>query len=290
MDRHTYLVFGDLHGRVLPAFALAMAWQREHAERVTALLQVGDLGYFPFLDRLDRATKNHARKDPLELGVQQILRPSAEADSLFALHDLPGPMWFIAGNHDDYQALNDVYGRPGSTEADFPVDHYGQVRCIVNGHVATLPGGLRVGGLWGIDHEAPNARRHIADEMRIAPRVARRLAMQSFDILMSHDSPRDASVLETGSLAVTEILSLARPAFAFYGHYHGVERLAECDYAPSEVRHLCALDFYGRGHTANENAVGVLRWAAGRGSFEYIDPKWLKTITRHNWLARAWAD
>ena len=104
--------------------------------------------------------------------------------------------------------------------------------------------------------------------------------MQSFDVLMTHDAPRDASVLDAGSLAVTEILSLARPAFAFYGHYHGIDRLDECDYSPSEVRHLAALSFYGRGHTADENAVGVLRWSAGRGSFEYLDAKWLKTVGR----------
>ena len=134
----------------------------------------------------------------------------------------------------------------------------------MSGQVVTLPGGLRVGGIWGIDHEAPNARRHIAAEIRLDRRIARKLAMQSFDVLLSHDSPRDASVLDTGSLAVTEILSLARPAFAFYGHYHGIERLDECDYSPSEVRHLAALDFEGRGHTANENAVGVTRWVAGK--------------------------
>ena len=31
----TYLVFGDLHGRVLPAFKLAQAWSREHGVAVT---------------------------------------------------------------------------------------------------------------------------------------------------------------------------------------------------------------------------------------------------------------
>jgi hypothetical protein len=39
----TYLVFGDLHGRILPAFRLALAWQRDHGERLAGLLQVGDL-------------------------------------------------------------------------------------------------------------------------------------------------------------------------------------------------------------------------------------------------------
>src|SRR5262245_4902644 len=66
-----YLVFGDLHGRVLPAFRLAAAWSREHGTRVEGLLQVGDLGYFPDPCRLDVATLRHALDDPLELGVQE---------------------------------------------------------------------------------------------------------------------------------------------------------------------------------------------------------------------------
>src|SRR6266550_521159 len=43
----TYLVFGDLHGRILPAFRLASAWAREHQTPLDGVLQVGDLGFFP---------------------------------------------------------------------------------------------------------------------------------------------------------------------------------------------------------------------------------------------------
>ena len=66
----TYLVFGDLHGRVLPAFRLAQAWSREHGVALDGLLQVGDLGYFPDPGRFDKATKRHAERDALEDGVQ----------------------------------------------------------------------------------------------------------------------------------------------------------------------------------------------------------------------------
>src|SRR5262245_6942852 len=69
----SYLIFGDLHGRVLPAFALARAWQRTYGEPVAGLLQVGDLGYFPDPTRLDRATKRHAQRDPMELGARQVI-------------------------------------------------------------------------------------------------------------------------------------------------------------------------------------------------------------------------
>jgi hypothetical protein len=71
----TYLVFGDLHGRVLPAFKLAQAWSREHGVPLDGLLQVGDLGYFPEPSRFDKATKRYAEKDSLECGVQRVAQP-----------------------------------------------------------------------------------------------------------------------------------------------------------------------------------------------------------------------
>jgi hypothetical protein len=78
-----YLIFGDLHGRILPAFCLAMAWEREHGIRLDGLLQVGDLGYFPDPSRLDKATARHAAHDPMELGACLVAEPNREADAVF---------------------------------------------------------------------------------------------------------------------------------------------------------------------------------------------------------------
>src|SRR5260370_12109410 len=75
MRSSTYLIFGDLHGRVLPAFKLAQAWSREHGVALAGLLQVGDLGYFPAPSRFDKATKRHAEKDSLESGVRPCAAP-----------------------------------------------------------------------------------------------------------------------------------------------------------------------------------------------------------------------
>src|SRR5262249_23484295 len=164
-------------GRVLPAFALARAWQSDHNEPLAGLLQVGDLGYFPDSNRLDKATKRHAQRDLMELGAQHVIRKSGDADALFAQPDVPGPMWFVAGNHEDHELLSDRYGLPGSTDDDFPVDHYGRLRCVVSGGVVRLPEGLRVGGVWGIDDEAPGCRRNVSHLMRLEPKRAKQLAM-----------------------------------------------------------------------------------------------------------------
>src|SRR3954451_24539756 len=105
MSNTTYLVFGDLHGRILPAFRLASAWAREHATPLAGVLQVGDLGFFPDPSRLDKATKRHAEKDPLELGASDIAERTRIADGVFDDPDAPPALWFTAGNHEDYEIL-----------------------------------------------------------------------------------------------------------------------------------------------------------------------------------------
>jgi hypothetical protein len=282
----TYLVFGDLHGRVLPAFRLALAWQNEHGVRLDALLQVGDLGYFPDPARLDKATRRHAERDPLELGAALVVRPSREADAVFADPDLPEGLWFVPGNHEDFEALDACREAPGASPSDFPVDHYGRVRCIRDGQVAVVPGGLRVGGLWGIEGRSHDPRRKGTAPGRISERRATELAAASFDVLLTHDAPRDAVFPDSGSEAISTVLALARPAFAFFGHYHTPGRLAECNFGPTQVIHLHGLELRGKGGTAEEGSVGVLLWGGRAGSFAYLESDWLRTFTRDNWPHR----
>ena len=46
------------------------------------------------------------------------------------------------------------------------------MRCVRDGHVVVLPGGLRVAALWGIDRDAPNARRGEIERAYLKPRSA----------------------------------------------------------------------------------------------------------------------
>jgi hypothetical protein len=282
----TYLVFGDLHGRVLPAFRLALAWGREHQTHVAGLLQVGDLGYYPDTSRLDKATKRHADKDPLELGVQLVTQPSPKADAVFATPDVPEALWFTLGNHEDFEALELLEHGSGPRAATFVADHYCKLRCVRDGHVADLPGGLRVGALWGIDDRAPNARRKVLPRGRIRERSSTALACSAFDVLLAHDSPRDAIFADSGSEAISAILRHARPAFAFFGHYKGAGHLVPGDFGTTRVHHLAGLELRGPGGTAEDGSVGVLRWADGAGTFDYVESAWLRTFTRQNWPYR----
>jgi Calcineurin-like phosphoesterase len=283
MPVSTYLVFGDLHGRVLPAFKLAQAWSREHNTPLDGLLQVGDLGAFPDSARYDRATKRFAEKDSLECGVKLVAEPNDLADAVFG--DQPGnlAMWFTAGNHEDYDFLKETERQAGRAADSFVVDAYGRVRCIRDGHVAELPGGLRVAALWGIDDRAPRARSRIPPRAKISRRATITLTGTSFDVLLSHESPRDAILTDSGSEEIGSVIRTASPAFAFFGHYHPTGRQVEGDWGTTRVYHLSHMELRSR---AEEGSVGVLTWSSGTGDFAYLDPAWLHTVSRSNWKHR----
>jgi hypothetical protein len=286
MSAATYLVFGDLHGRVLPAFRLAIAWAREHSQRVDGLLQVGDLGYWPDASRLDKATLRHAADDPLELGVQLVAEPSKLADDIFAEPEAADALWFTCGNHEDYEALATWEGAAGGRASHFVADAYGRLRCIRDGKVAVLPTGLRVAALWGIDDQAPNARRKTPQAARLKPRSATQLLGQPFDVLLAHEGPRDAIHAGSGSDDLGALVRLGQPSFLFFGHYSGTGRRVEGDFGCTEVYHLSGLELRGPGGTAEAGSVGVLRWQHRAATFAYLEPAWLRTVTRHNWKHR----
>jgi hypothetical protein len=285
MSSSTYLVFGDLHGRVLPAFRLAQAWSREHGVGLDGLLQVGDLGFYPDPGRFDKATRRHAERDALEYGVRLIVEAGEEADAVFAGEPGTGAMWFTAGNHEDHELLKEWERGAGRGADSFAVDSYRMLRCVRDGRVAALPGGLRVGALWGIDDRAPRARERIPPRAKISRRGTTALSGASFDVLLTHESPRDAVLAGSGSEEIGSVIRSARPAFAFFGHYHHTGRQVEGEFGGTGVYHVGHLELRSR---AEEGSVGVLTWdeAAGAGDFAYLDPAWLRTVTRHNWKHR----
>lgn len=279
-----YLIFGDLHGRILPAFRLAMRWEREQGIRLDGLLQVGDLGYFPNTARLDRATARHAADDPLELGTSLVVEPNREADEVFHGRGGPAPtLWFTAGNHEDFDALAEREGSGGRHSSTFPVDAYGFVRCIRDGRVETLPGPLRVGAVWGIDDKAPNARRRTPERGRIRYRSLTALTGTSFDVLLSHDGPRNAILAGSGSEGLGELIGLARPAFAFFGHYGSRYGRVVAMTGETQVYQMAGFEMRRGGACAEDGSVGLLTWENGAGAFEYLDGTWLRGFTRHNW-------
>src|SRR5262249_8541406 len=155
-----------------------------------------------------------------------------------------------------------------------------KVRCIRDGHVAELPGGLRVGALWGI---GDRVQRRIPPGARISHRSTTALCGGGFDVLLTHESPLDAVHATSGDDPIDPIIRHAQPAFAFFGHYHPTGRRVEGEFGRTRVYHLSHLEMNSR---AEEGTVGVLTWDGDASDFAYLDPAWLRTVTRHNWRHR----
>ena len=285
MSTRTFLVFGDLHGRILHAFKLAAVWAREQDRVVDGILQVGDLGYFPDLTRLDKATRRFAKDDLTELGAQDMIAQNPLADEIFNDPHCPATLWFTAGNHEDHDALIKG-GEAHSRSADFPVDDYKRVFCIRDGNIVGGNQPPRIAAIWGIDGDGLNCRKNYGERAYIRQQSADQLLAQPFDVLLSHDAPRDAKREGYGSEILAALIRLAQPAFAFFGHYHGEGSRVEGDFGATEVYHVSGMELSGRPGCAEPGSVGVLTWDDENKHFEFLDRDWLKTFTRHNWRYR----
>lgn len=61
-------IFADIHGKFLLPFKLVDLYQKETGNEIDLILQCGDMGAFPDIKNLDKATLRHASRDRDELG------------------------------------------------------------------------------------------------------------------------------------------------------------------------------------------------------------------------------
>lgn len=278
-----FLVFGDLHGRILPAFRFAAYWAKRFGRPVSGLLQVGDMGYFPDLSRMDKATLRHAKDDPLELGALDVATRTRLADQVFDAPDSTFDLWFTAGNHEDFDELERFAQTSGRHQADFAVDAYCRVRGIKDGAVHEFPCGLKVAAVWGVDGGGPNGRKNLPPRGYISERAVDRLTTEAFDVLLMHDAPEGAKRDGYGSEPLRTLIELAQPRFAFFGHYRGDGARVEKDYGKTEVYHMAGFELHTRDGHPESGSVGVLTRDEEGSAFEYIADDDLKPFTRHNW-------
>jgi hypothetical protein len=280
----TFLVFGDLHGRVLPAFRFGSYWSRRARRPLAGLLQVGDLGYFPDPATMDKATVKHAKDDPLELGTLDIVMTNPLADKVFEEDtDCPPGLWFTAGNHEDFAELERLSRGSGRDHSDFVVDAYCCVRGIKDGRVQAFECGLKVGAVWGVDGDGPHCRKNLPKRGYIDQGAVDRLAWEEFDVLLSHDAPLDAKREGYGSEGLRAVIGVAKPRFAFFGHYGGDGSRVAGDFGDTRVYHLAGFELRTRDGHPESGSVGVLEQTDSGWSFDFIPDEHLVPFTRHNW-------
>lgn len=278
-----FLVFGDLHGRILPAFRFASWWSARTGCDLAGLLQVGDMGYYTDISHCDKATLRHAKDDPLELGSLDVVTRTEIADRVFDDPNCTFDLWFTAGNHEDFDELERFARASGKDQRDFVVDAYCRVRGIKDGEVKGWASGLKAGAVWGVDGDGPNARHNLPPRGYIYEKAVGRLALEAFDVLLMHDAPKGAKRSGYGSELLQTLIELAQPRFAFFGHYGGDGSRIERDYGRTEVFHLAGFEMRTRDGHPEPGSVGVLTWDGEESTFAFIVDADLKPFTRHNW-------
>jgi Calcineurin-like phosphoesterase len=278
-------VFADVHGRILLCFTLCARWEQETGEKIDLILQAGDLGAFPDVARLDKATIKHAQNDPTELGfLNDFLHPQPEVAVI--LGRTTCNLIFVRGNHEDQLWLDTL-----EQQADapiFPVDAYQRLYCLKTGipyafsrgeETLTVLGIGRIGLPDGADTPKPK---------HIQPHELDRLYSleQPPDVLLTHDSAKHVIFPGSGMDEIRLILDRYQPGYHFFGHYGGPCLQGTDANGKTSFCKLADLawDQTNRGKVIEPGAMGLLRWEnAAEHRFEVIDQPWLKEYNAFTW-------
>ncbi len=219
--------FGDIHGQVFQMLATALYWQRKTDTQLEYIVQVGDFGAFPDLESIqqDKAAWRFAQKNPAELDFSCLLgvKEGSLADSLkLARQELRRPIYFIRGNHDDVEWLEEVRnGRPIASEST-AVDAFDLFHYVSDGSVLQF-GDLTIGFLGGIEN--PEQRpQDVFNEAAYKSLLA--LPCGMLDVLVTHEPPYGVSTgyggQVQGSAKITTLLEAIAPRYLIAGHLHHV--------------------------------------------------------------------
>lgn len=204
---------GDIHGAINRFYDDVLTFEISLGAAFDWVLQVGDFGIWPDLERIDRATRNHDGAGDF-------------SEWLGAMRPAPRRTVFIKGNHEDFTWLGSQ-NRPEVLPGLF---------YLPNGCRMELEGasdcGIRVGGIGGCYGPSDYSRR--AKELQGYARrhythdeVDRLCGSGTFDLLLTHDAPagirfshhrRGSGTSEAAGLDL--LLQRAKPLVCFFGHHH----------------------------------------------------------------------
>jgi len=189
-------------------YRLVEHYNASHVCRIEVVLQTGDIGAFPDLDRLDSATRKRAAKDATELGFVEFAQGERVA---------PVPTFFTAGNHEDFDFLESHRGRS--------LDPAGQICCLSDGGMTTVAAGVKLAALWGM---SASGVRGVKGDRRKYVSEAACLRLMEFepgtaDILLCHDAPYspDHEGYAQGSPEAAAVVQCLQPRYVFHGHTSG---------------------------------------------------------------------
>lgn len=212
------IIFSDLHGRILLAFKLVKRLEQERGIKIDLILQCGDVGIFPDINQLDKATLRHAKRDRSELGFYDYF-VQENVVTTEVLKDLTCHCVCVRGNHEDHDFLNAL--EIETQEARYFVDHYQKIAVCKTGHLQQFTfndASLNVMGIGRIgDRKGRTDDRFIQSYERKALSKSYKHKVPT-DILLTHDSAKDFITNDFGMQEIRDYLTIKKPTLHFFGH------------------------------------------------------------------------
>ncbi|MEM7103266.1 MAG: metallophosphoesterase [Bacteroidota bacterium] len=276
-------IFADIHGKILLPFKLVNLYQKETEKKVDLILQCGDIGAFPYLERLDKATIKHAQNDRDELGFHDDFVAENEAIHEF-LTELDLQMICVRGNHEDHEFLNELE-IAHFLHPRFPIDIYQKVLVCKSGikqelkigdETLTFVGIGRIGDRKGRKHQ-----KFIQDyEKREIDKLIK--SNEDFDLLITHDKS-SSSERGYGTEEIRQVLDNVIFQYHFYGHTGEPFSIEPDDNGFTKSCKIKELEFTQSGNLPEKCMVILEKSLEGEFTLETVSKELTKQLTKHNW-------
>lgn len=275
-------LFSDIHGKILLPFKLVNLYQKETGHKIDFILQCGDMGAYPDLEKLDKATTKHAQYDRDELGFHDDFTKENPEIRTF-LNELNIDMICVRGNHEDHDFLNNLENQYPS-DSRFPIDIYKKVFVCKSGLEQKLETEHEILNFVGIgrigDRKGRSEKRFIQDYER--KEINKLLKTKdTFDVLITHDKD-DSSQRGYGMAEIREVLDHVIFHYHFYGHT-GEPYKEETDFnGITQSIKIKELEFNESG-ILEKGCMIILTKEKGELNMEIVDQKLTNKMTKFNW-------
>lgn len=276
-------IFSDIHGKIALPFKLVDLYQNETGRKIDGILQCGDMGAYPNLENLDKATIKHAQYDRDELGFHDdFTKVNPEIQAL--LNRLDINMICVRGNHEDHDFLDELEAQH-PTESLFPIDVYKRVYVCKSGRKQEWKIGDQLLNFVGIgrigDRKGRTEKRFIQNYERAE--IKKLLKTKDvFDVLVTHDKD-NLGDQGYGMAEIREVLDAVIFRYHFYGHT-GAPFTHETDLnGITQAIKVKELEFNESGVLEPGCMLILNKNEDAEPSLEVVDQKLTNRLTKYNW-------
>ncbi len=276
-------LFADIHGKILLPFKLVDLYQKATGNTIDLILQCGDIGAYPDLNNLDKATLRHAENDRDELGFHDDFIKNNPEISTF-LDELDINMICVRGNHEDHEYLNQLE-KKYTKETRFPIDVYQRVYVCKSGYMQRFEKGEEILNFVGIgrigDRKGRNHERFIQDYERQQIKKLLKIK-ENFDFLISHDKDAD-SQRGYGMPELRTLLDNVIFHYHFYGHTGEPFHIETDTNGITQSCKVKELEFMKNGILPEGCMIIIEKVGEEQFEFEIVEQKLTNQLTKHNW-------